>query len=78
MLARTSSSCPFLGELILIVHEIGIDFYITELFICCSGTTGLPKGVMLTHFNVGSNIQQLRVPGTLHLKQSANGNPPTD
>jgi len=33
-----------------------------------SGTTGLPKGVMLTHFNVNSNISQLRVPGTLHLK----------
>ena len=29
-----------------------------------SGTTGLPKGVMLTHASVGANVQQVLHPGT--------------
>jgi acyl-CoA synthetase (AMP-forming)/AMP-acid ligase II len=30
-----------------------------------SGTTGLPKGVMLTHYNLASNVKQLLALGTL-------------
>ncbi|XP_077984527.1 uncharacterized protein LOC144439133, partial [Glandiceps talaboti] len=34
-----------------------------------SGTTGLPKGVMLSHFNYIANIEQLRIPGLLHREE---------
>ncbi|XP_077991036.1 uncharacterized protein LOC144445371, partial [Glandiceps talaboti] len=33
-----------------------------------SGTTGLPKGVMLTHHNIISNIEQMKLPGLLHMQ----------
>lgn len=39
-----------------------------------SGTTGLPKGVMLTHANVCSNIQQVLHPGTTRAIQTVSGN----
>ncbi|XP_077994454.1 uncharacterized protein LOC144448174 [Glandiceps talaboti] len=32
-----------------------------------SGTTGLPKGVMLTHYNIISNLEQMRISGMLKL-----------
>ncbi|MHA1379692.1 MAG: AMP-binding protein [Candidatus Helarchaeota archaeon] len=38
------------------------------------GTTGLPKGVMLTHFNVGSNINQLLHFGEAHSEENIEKN----
>jgi acyl-[acyl-carrier-protein]-phospholipid O-acyltransferase/long-chain-fatty-acid--[acyl-carrier-protein] ligase len=38
-------------------HKSGVDDLATV--ICSSGSTGDPKGVMLTHFNITSNIQQV-------------------
>ncbi len=37
---------------------------IIAIFLHISGTTGLPKGVMLTHSNICANIQQIVHPGT--------------
>jgi len=37
-----------------------------------SGTTGLPKGVCLTHFNMVSNMSQVMTPGCLSLGTEQN------
>ena len=38
-------------------QAVGVDDLATVIF--SSGSTGDPKGVMLSHYNIGSNIQQL-------------------
>jgi acyl-[acyl-carrier-protein]-phospholipid O-acyltransferase/long-chain-fatty-acid--[acyl-carrier-protein] ligase len=52
--ARTMSPSGAAGEAI---SESPIDSLATIIF--SSGSTGDPKGVMLTHFNIASNIQQV-------------------
>jgi len=41
----------------LIHHPSSLDNLATVIF--SSGSTGDPKGVMLTHFNIGSNVEQM-------------------
>jgi acyl-CoA synthetase (AMP-forming)/AMP-acid ligase II len=40
-----------------------------------SGTTGIPKGVMLTHYNLCVNVLQVAAPGLSNLDRYENGNP---
>ena len=56
-------------------HQIpDFDVHDVALLPYSSGTTGLPKGVMLTHANLVSNMVQFIHPPQLDFIQPATGN----